>query len=320
MPNRVVVGAQWGDEGKAKIVDFLTEEADMVIRFQGGANAGHTVEVGDQKFVFHLIPAGIMHPGKQCVIGNGVVLDPAQILHEIEEVRARGINLDGRLWVAENAQVVLPYHKLLDQLKEKAAGKAAIGTTGRGIGPAYYDKANRSGVRVGDLLEEHLLRDRIRAMGALHNDIIQKVFGGEPLPADAIFEEYRDLGRKLAPFVKDTVALDQPGPQGRQAPALRGRPRHRSSTWITAPTLSSPRPTPWPPPPAWVPASGPPPSTRCWAWSKPIPPGSATDPSPPRSRARSARSCAASATNTAPPRDASAAAAGSTPCWCAAPP
>ncbi len=206
MPNRVVVGAQWGDEGKAKVVDFLTEEADMVIRFQGGANAGHTVEVGDQKFVFHLIPAGIMHPGKQCVIGNGVVLDPAQILHEIEEVRARGIDLDGRLWVAENAQVVLPFHTLLDQLKEKAAGKAAIGTTGRGIGPAYYDKANRSGVRVGDLLEEDLLRDRVRAMGALHNEIIQKVFGGEPLSADAIFEEYRALGRKLAPFVKDTVA------------------------------------------------------------------------------------------------------------------
>ena len=152
MSNRVVVGAQWGDEGKAKIVDFLTEEADLVIRFQGGANAGHTVEVGDQKFIFHLIPAGIMHPGKQCVIGNGVVLDPAQVLNEIDEVRAKGFDLDGRLWIAENAQVVLPYHKVLDQLKEKAAGSAAIGTTGRGIGPAYYDKVNRSGVRVADLL------------------------------------------------------------------------------------------------------------------------------------------------------------------------
>lgn len=207
MPNRVVVGAQWGDEGKAKVVDFLTEEADVVIRFQGGANAGHTVEVGDQKFVFHLIPAGIMHPGKQCVIGNGVVLDPAQLLHEIDEVKERGFDIDGRLWIAENAQVVLPYHKTLDQLKEKAAGKAAIGTTGRGIGPAYYDKVNRSGVRVGDLLEEEKLRDRIRSMGALHNDIIQKVFGGEPLPPDRIFEEYRALGKRLAPYVNDTVAL-----------------------------------------------------------------------------------------------------------------
>jgi adenylosuccinate synthase len=207
MPNRVVVGAQWGDEGKAKIVDFLTEEADMVIRFQGGANAGHTVEVGDQKFVFHLIPAGVMHPGKQCLIGNGVVLDPAQLLREIDEVRGKGFDIEGRLWIAENAQVVLPYHKVLDQLKEKAAGKAAIGTTGRGIGPAYYDKANRSGVRVADLLEEGQLRERVKAMGALHNDIIVKVFGGDPVSPDAVFEEYRALGRKMAPYVADTVAL-----------------------------------------------------------------------------------------------------------------
>jgi adenylosuccinate synthase len=207
MPNRVVVGAQWGDEGKAKIVDFLTEEADLVIRFQGGANAGHTVEVGDQKFVFHLIPAGIMHPGKVCVIGNGVVLDPAQLLVEIEEVRSKGFDLDGRLWIAENAQVVLPYHKTLDQLKEKAAGSAAIGTTGRGIGPAYYDKANRNGVRVGDLLEEGLLREKIMRTAAGHNEVIVKVFGAEPLSADKMFEEYRELGRRLAPFVCDTVAL-----------------------------------------------------------------------------------------------------------------
>ncbi|HKP94387.1 MAG TPA: adenylosuccinate synthase [Fibrobacteria bacterium] len=207
MPNRVVVGAQWGDEGKAKIVDFLTEEADLVIRFQGGANAGHTVEVGDQKFIFHLIPAGIMHPGKQCVIGNGVVLDPAQFLNEIEEVQAKGMDMGGRLWVAENAQVVLPYHKVLDQLKEKAAGKAAIGTTGRGIGPAYYDKVNRSGIRVGDLLEESALKAKIETQVADRNEIIQKMFGAEPLSAAAIFEEYRGLGRRLAPYVADTVAI-----------------------------------------------------------------------------------------------------------------
>ena len=207
MSNRVVVGAQWGDEGKAKIVDFLTEEADLVIRFQGGANAGHTVEVGDQKFIFHLIPAGIMHPGKQCVIGNGVVLDPAQVLNEIEEVRAKGFDLDGRLWIAENAQVVLPYHKVLDQLKEKAAGAAAIGTTGRGIGPAYYDKVNRSGIRVADLLEEDTLRDKLDKQVAAHNEVIQKMYGGEPLSADAIFADYRALGRRLKPYVADTVAI-----------------------------------------------------------------------------------------------------------------
>src|SRR3954465_12005802 len=195
MPNRVVVGAQWGDEGKAKIVDFLTEEADLVIRFQGGANAGHTVEVGDQKFIFHLIPAGIMHPGKQCVVGNGVVLDPAQVLNEIDEVQAKGIAMDGRLWIAENAQVVLPYHKVLDQLKEKAAGAAAIGTTGRGIGPAYYDKVNRSGIRVADLLEEDALRNKLIKQVAAHNEVIQKMYGGQALSVDAIFEDYRTLGR-----------------------------------------------------------------------------------------------------------------------------
>ncbi|MEO7425640.1 MAG: adenylosuccinate synthase [Fibrobacteria bacterium] len=207
MPNRVVVGAQWGDEGKAKIVDFLTHEADLVIRFQGGANAGHTVEVGDQKFIFHLIPAGIMHPGKQCVIGNGVVLDPGQFLNEIDEVRAKGMDMDGRLWVAENAQVVLPYHKLIDQLKEKAAGKAAIGTTGRGIGPAYYDKVNRSGIRVGDLLEEAALKEKIFAQVAAHNEVIVKMYGGEPLSAEKTFEEYREFGRRLSPYIVDTVAL-----------------------------------------------------------------------------------------------------------------
>jgi adenylosuccinate synthase len=207
MSNRVVVGAQWGDEGKAKVVDFLTEEADLVIRFQGGANAGHTVEVGDQKFIFHLIPAGIMHPGKQCVIGNGVVLDPAQVLNEIDEVRAKGISMDGRLWIAENAQVVLPYHKVLDQLKEKAAGAAAIGTTGRGIGPAYYDKVNRSGIRVADLLEEDGLRQKLIKQVAAHNEVIQKMYGGQALSADAIFEDYRTLGKRLKPYVADTVAI-----------------------------------------------------------------------------------------------------------------
>ncbi|MEO6096326.1 MAG: adenylosuccinate synthase [Fibrobacteria bacterium] len=207
MPNRVVVGAQWGDEGKAKIVDFLTEEADLVIRFQGGANAGHTVEVGDQKFIFHLIPAGIMHPGKQCVIGNGVVLDPAQVLNEVEEVRAKGFDLDGRLWIAENAQVVLPYHKVLDQLKEKAAGKAAIGTTGRGIGPAYYDKVNRTGIRVGDLLEAPSLKEKLDRQVAAHNEVIVKMYGGDPLSAAAIYAEYLELGKRLAPYVADTVAI-----------------------------------------------------------------------------------------------------------------
>ena len=207
MPNLVIVGAQWGDEGKAKVVDYLTEDADYVIRFQGGANAGHTVEVGDQKFVFHLLPSGLMHAGKACVIGNGVVLDPAQLLHEIEEVRAKGIEAKGRLWLSEAAQVVLPTHKILDQLKEKAAGKDAIGTTGRGIGPAYYDKVNRTGVRVGDLLEDDGLKERLAKAIAAHNEIITRLFGGEPVSADPIFTEYRALGEKLRPYIMDCIPL-----------------------------------------------------------------------------------------------------------------
>jgi len=143
MKNTIVVGSQWGDEGKAKVIDVLAEHADVVIRFQGGANAGHTVVVGNQEFVFHLIPSAIMRPGKICVIGNGVVLDPAQLLTEIEELEGRGFEVRGRLFLAENMQIVMPWHVQIDQLKEKAAGKNAIGTTGRGIGPAYVDKVAR---------------------------------------------------------------------------------------------------------------------------------------------------------------------------------
>ncbi len=207
MPNRIIVGAQWGDEGKAKVVDYLTEDADFVIRFQGGANAGHTVEVGEQKFVFHLIPSGLMHPGKICVIGNGVVLDPAQFLKEVDEVREQGIAVDGRLWVSEAAQVVLPTHKFLDQFQEMAAGKDAIGTTGRGIGPAYYDKVNRTGVRVGDLLDDEALRERLTRSLITHNELITRVHGGQEVSVDAVFAEYRAFGERLRPYVTDCVAL-----------------------------------------------------------------------------------------------------------------
>ncbi len=207
MPNRVIVGAQWGDEGKAKVVDYLTPEADFVIRFQGGANAGHTVEVGDAKFVFHLLPSGLMHPGTTCVIGNGVVLDPAQFLIEIADVAEKGIRAEGRLWLSEAAHVVLPTHKLLDQLKENAAGKHAIGTTGRGIGPAYYDKVARVGVRVGDLLDSDLLRSRLEKALAAHNEVIVKIYGAAPVDLEPVLAEYRKYGEALRPYVADCVAL-----------------------------------------------------------------------------------------------------------------
>ncbi len=205
--NCVVVGAQWGDEGKAKVVDYLTEDADVVVRFQGGANAGHTVEVGDEKFVFHLIPAGVMHPGKLCIIGNGVVLDPAQFLKEIDEVREKNLTVEGRLFVAENAHVVLPYHKRLDKLMEKAAGKAAIGTTGRGIGPAYCDKVRRCGLRAGELLDESLLRRKLELYAMVNPELVSGLEKEEGISLEAVLKEYSEYGRRLKPYLADTVIM-----------------------------------------------------------------------------------------------------------------
>jgi len=203
MANRVVIGSQWGDEGKAKIVDFLTLDADVIVRFQGGANAGHTVEVGDKKFVFHLIPSGIMHPTKVCVVGNGVVLDPIQTLNEIADLHKKGINPEGRLFIADNAHVVLPYHSALDRAKEKKAGKAAIGTTGRGIGPCYSDKVNRIGVRVGDLMDERELRPRVEAMAKVHNEEFRVMYDVPEIDPEQVIKDYLALGEKIRPFVRD---------------------------------------------------------------------------------------------------------------------
>jgi adenylosuccinate synthase len=207
MKNTIVVGSQWGDEGKAKVIDVLAEHADVVIRFQGGANAGHTVVVGDQEFVFHLIPSAIMRPTKVCVIGNGVVLDPAQLLHEIAEIEARGFIVDGRLWLADNMQIVMPWHVQLDKAKEKAAGKNAIGTTGRGIGPAYVDKVARSGIRLCDLLDPENLPAKVEAILEEKNVLFTKVYGVEPLEAAPIVAEYLEYGRKLSHLVTNASLL-----------------------------------------------------------------------------------------------------------------
>lgn len=207
MKNTIVVGSQWGDEGKAKVIDVLAEHADVVIRFQGGANAGHTVVVGDQEFVFHLIPSAIMRSSKTCVIGNGVVLDPAQLLHEIEELEGRGFDVRGRLWLAENMQIVMPWHVQMDKLKEKAAGKNAIGTTGRGIGPAYVDKVARSGIRLVDLLDPEGLRLKVESILEEKNILFTRVYEAEALKAAPIVEEYLEFGRKLAPLVTNAALL-----------------------------------------------------------------------------------------------------------------
>src|ERR671916_2687117 len=169
----VVVGAQWGDEGKGKLVDVIAEKADWVVRYQGGANAGHTVHIGDKSFVLHQIPSGILHPGVRCAIGNGVVLDPDTLFTEVDELVQDGVDVEGRLYVSDRAHLVLPYHKLLDA--ESAASKA-IGTTGRGIGPAYEDKIARRGVRVLDLRHPERLRELVER-GAAHANTQLAAFG-----------------------------------------------------------------------------------------------------------------------------------------------
>jgi len=206
MPNRVVIGSQWGDEGKAKIVDFLTRDADIIVRFQGGANAGHTVKADDKEFIFHLIPSGIMHPNKVCVIGNGVVFDPKQAILEIKDLVAKGISVENRILIAENAHVVLPWHIAGDKLKEAKAGKSAIGTTGRGIGPCYSDKVNRHGVRVGDLLNEQELRTRIEDIATFRNEEFKKMFGSEPIDPEPVIKEYLEFGKQLKAYICDTVS------------------------------------------------------------------------------------------------------------------
>ena len=217
MSVRIVLGAQWGDEGKAKIVDFLTSDADVVVRFQGGANAGHTIKVGDLEFVFHLIPAGIVHPEKTCVIGNGVVIEPEALFAEIDELEEKGIGTEGRLFISERAHLVLPYHKQIEKASEEKIGDGAIGTTLRGIGPTYYDKINRStGIRVLDVIDADILATKIRANLREKNEILAKVYGVEPMEEAPMIETYVAYGERLRPYIIDTsVYLDDAIDQGK---------------------------------------------------------------------------------------------------------
>ena len=208
MPTKVVLGAQWGDEGKAKVVDYLTVEADCVVRYQGGANAGHTVKVGDDVFIFHVIPAGILHPGKTCVIGNGVVLEPEALLHELDEMAGRGVSVDGRLFISANAHLVMPYHKVLEKAGEESRGNEKLGTTLRGIGPAYRDKVERvHGLRVIDLLDAGPLREKLTGTVRAKNRILTRIYGLEPLDEAAILDTCLACAERLRPFVTDTSAL-----------------------------------------------------------------------------------------------------------------
>jgi adenylosuccinate synthase len=209
MPVQIIVGAQWGDEGKGKIVDHLSEHVDIVARYQGGANAGHTVVVPGKgpegpgkEYVLHLIPSGIFHKHVTCVIGNGVVLDPAALMTEIGQLQELGITISGRLLISHNAHLIMPYHKLLDTIREQ--GDQKIGTTGRGIGPAYIDKYMRTGIRVVDLLDRDILSRKLKRNIEEKNQILSKVYNSKELDVDAIITEYQEFDKKIDEYITDT--------------------------------------------------------------------------------------------------------------------
>lgn len=218
MANVVVVGTQWGDEGKGKIVDLLTRYADFIVRFQGGNNAGHTLVVEGKQFIFHLIPSGILYENKKCMIGNGVVIDPEVLLAEMQELQENGLPVSPeRLMISENAHLIMPYHKALD-LNQEAALKSSkkIGTTGRGIGPCYGDKILRKGIKIGDLLDEDLFRDKLRDNVEEKNFLLTRRLNSEPVSFDAINRQFQLLAEKLAPYLGNvSVELDQARKSGK---------------------------------------------------------------------------------------------------------
>lgn len=205
--NCCVVGLQWGDEGKGKIVDILAEKSDVVVRYGGGANAGHTVVVDDKKFALHLLPSGSIRPAARCVIGNGVVLDPETLIKEIDMLNEKGISLKDRLVLSDNAHLVLDYHKLEDQFREQSLGSKKIGTTNRGIGPCYADKVGRSfAVRLGDLRDLDKLRDKLTAIVEYKNKIFAALYSAKPIKADEIFEKCRVYAERLLVFASDATS------------------------------------------------------------------------------------------------------------------
>jgi adenylosuccinate synthase len=201
MANVVIIGAQWGDEGKGKVVDIYTEHAQQVVRYQGGNNAGHTLVVGDQTIILHLIPSGVLHPGKRCIIGNGVVLDPKIFLVEIENLKKKGyLKDDHQLLVDSNLHVIMPWHKAIDLAREKDASRK-IGTTGRGIGPAYEDKIGRRGIRMSDLVKPQIFRRKLKEVLPEKNFLLEKFFGEAPLDEEQIFDEYSGYAQQIEKYI-----------------------------------------------------------------------------------------------------------------------
>ncbi|MEX2462917.1 MAG: adenylosuccinate synthase [Balneolaceae bacterium] len=207
MPVRIVIGAQWGDEGKGKVVDILSAEADYVVRYQGGANAGHTLKFDDTTIVLHLIPSGMFNGNSKCIIGNGVVVDPISLVNEIDEVESLGVNLKDRLFISSSAHLILSYHKVLDQVKEKRRGSDAIGTTGRGIGPAYVSKVSRVGIRMNDLLDKSTLFDKLEKNLVDINIALANVYEEEKLSAETILAELEPAIERIRPYICNTTDL-----------------------------------------------------------------------------------------------------------------
>jgi adenylosuccinate synthase len=206
--NYCVVGLQWGDEGKGKIVDILAADSDIVVRFNGGANAGHTVVIGDERFALHLMPSGAVRNGTWCVIGNGVAVDPAVLIEEIDGLAEKNISVDGRLFISENAHVVLDYHRLEDRLREEALGKGKLGTTIRGIGPCYADKIGRSyAVRMADLRDMEALREKLKRIVDYKNKVFGSLYDAEPVDADMILEKCKEYNGRLGRFLSNTTEL-----------------------------------------------------------------------------------------------------------------
>lgn len=216
MPATVVVGAQWGDEGKGKVVDLLAERSDVVARYQGGNNAGHTIVEGDQVYKLHLVPSGILYPGTVCIIGNGTVVDPHALCKELDDLEARGLSLD-TLRLSGNAHLIMPYHIALDGASEVRLGKLSIGTTRRGIGPCYVDKAARVGIRAQDLLDPKILREKLRVALEAKNEMMEKLYELPRMDADAIADELMPAAERLQPFIADTaLLLDEALREGKQ--------------------------------------------------------------------------------------------------------
>ncbi len=217
MPNMVLVGAQWGDEGKGKIIDILSKNADYVVRYQGGNNAGHTVVVGEKEFILHLIPSGILHKGKVCVIGNGVVVDPDALWNEIKDLRGKGITVnENNLKVSDEVHIIFPYHKAMERLKENKRGASKIGSTGRGIGPCYTDKADRSGIRLADLFEKDILYQKLKSNLREKNEIFKKIYGFKGFSFKEIYNQYLNYGKRFKRYacncsivLNDCIAKDK---------------------------------------------------------------------------------------------------------------